>query len=503
MTSNKDIYASIFNNAIQAIILIDRHGIIRDVNPACEEIFGYSQEQLLDQNVSLLMDPPYRDEHDGYIESFLATGEARVIGTGRELLGRHRDGSPIPIELAVSQVVVGEETLFVGMVNDISARKESERLLYLNNKVMRAINAALGGFINANMARKEIFDNLLEKLLDITDSEYGFIGEILHKDDQTPYLKTYAITNIAWNHDTRKLYKENVRNGLEFHNLDTLFGITIRTGEVVISNNPGDDPRSGGMPKGHPSLDAYLGLPLYSGNKLIGMAGISNRPGGYDEELADLLKPLLGTIGSLIAGYQNLHSRRKAEQALYRAQAKLRQMATQDALTGIANRSSLIDQLSDAFEHSKRHGDNFSLLFLDIDHFKSINDDYGHQVGDKALQHAVTVIREHMRPSDIFGRYGGEEFVLGLLDCDAESARHCAERFRAAMQGSSVATDSDGTVINMTISVGVATLDEATTDIDAFINNADQAVYAAKRAGRNCVRSFSRGSTETLEAEPV
>ena len=262
MTSNKDIYTSIFDNAIQAIILIDRQGIIRDANPASEEIFGYNREQLLGQNVSLLMPEPYRDEHDGYIERFLTTGEAKVIGAGRELIAQHRDGTPIPIELAVSRVVVGEETMFVGMVNDITARKESEHLLYLNSKVMRAINTALGGFINANMARREIFDSLLEKLLDITDSEYGFIGEILHKDDHTPYLKTYAITNIAWNHDTRKLYKENVRNGLEFHNLDTLFGITIRTGEVVISNNPGDDPRSGGLPKGHPSLDAYLGLPL-------------------------------------------------------------------------------------------------------------------------------------------------------------------------------------------------------------------------------------------------
>jgi GAF domain-containing protein len=146
------------------------------------------------------------------------------------------------------------------------------------------------------------------------------------------------------------------------------------------------DPRSGGLPTGHPALNAYLGLPLYSGNKLLGMAGISNRPGGYDEELADLLKPLLGTIGSLIAGYQNLNSRRKAERELYRAQAKLRQMATQDPLTGIANRNSLIDQLSDVFERSKQHGDNFSLLFLDIDHFKRINDSHGHQVGDDLLR---------------------------------------------------------------------------------------------------------------------
>jgi predicted signal transduction protein with EAL and GGDEF domain len=102
-----------------------------------------------------------------------------------------------------------------------------------------------------------------------------------------------------------------------------------------------------------------------------------------------------------------------------------------------------------------------------------------------------------MRPSDIFGRHGGEEFVLGLMDCDAENARRCAERIRTTMESSSIATGSGGAEIRPTTSVAVATLDDETTDIDAFINNADQAVYAAKRAGRNCARSFSRGSARS------
>ena len=495
MTLNKNVYASIFDNAIQAIILIDAHGIIRDVNPATEIVFGYSRDELLGQNVSILMPAPYREEHDRYIADYRASGQEKIIGTNREIVARHSDGSSFPVELSVSETLADGELFFVGMINDISVRKESEYLLDINNKVMRAINAALGGFINASVAKREIFDSLLEKLLDITDSEYGFIGEILHRADHTPYLKTYAITNIAWNHEMPK--------GLEFYNLDSLFGYTIRTGEVVISNNPADDPRSGGLPKGHPALNAYLGLPLYSGNKLIGMAGISNRPGGYDEELAELLKPLRGTIGSLIAGYQNLNSRRKAEQELYRAQAKLRQLATQDSLTGVANRSSLIDQLSDVFERSRQDDDVFSLLFIDIDHFKSINDNYGHQIGDQALRHAVEVIREQMRPSDIFGRYGGEEFVLGLLGCDAHSARRCAERLRQAMEQSSLKVAGDSVTIRLTISVGVATLDHGTADIDAFINQADKAVYAAKRAGRNCVCSFSCDDAAALEVEPA
>ena len=259
MTPRHDIYASVFDNAVQAIILIDQNGVIRDVNPATEGIFGYQRNELFGKNVSLLMPSPYGEEHDGYLANYLETGDTHIIGVARETVARHRDGSVFPIELAVSEVVIDEAVFFVGMISDITERKEAEYLLGMNNKVMRAINAALGGFINSNMAKREIFDSLLEKLLDITDSEYGFIGEIRQGEDHTPYLKTFAITNIAWNHETRKFYKENVRNGLEFYNLDTLFGITIRTGEVVISNNPAEDPRSGGLPRGHPPREHLPG----------------------------------------------------------------------------------------------------------------------------------------------------------------------------------------------------------------------------------------------------
>jgi diguanylate cyclase (GGDEF)-like protein/PAS domain S-box-containing protein len=490
MTHPHDIYASVFDNAVQAIILIDQNGVIRDVNPATEGIFGYPRNELFGQNVSLLMPSPHSEEHDGYLANYLETGEAHIIGVGREIVARHRNGSVFPIELAVSEVVIDEAVFFVGMISDITERKEAEYLLDMNYKVMRAINAALGGFINSNMAKREIFDSLLEKLLDITNSEYGFIGEILQREDHTPYLKTFAITNIAWNHETRKFYKENVLKGLEFYNLDTLFGITIRTGEVVISNNPAEDPRSGGLPRGHPSLNTYLGVPLYSGNKLIGMAGMANRADGYDEELAGLIKPLLGTIGSLIAGYQNLSLRRKAEQELYRAQAKLRQMATQDPLTGIANRSSLFDQLGDAFARSRELNRELSLLFIDVDHFKRINDRLGHKAGDNALKQAVAVLQKNMRPGDIFGRYGGEEFIIGLLDCDVENARCSAERIRQAIEQGSVDLGHEREPIKLTVSVGMVTMDTETSDIGALVQNADQAVYAAKQAGRNCVRVY-------------
>ena len=150
-----------------------------------------------------------------------------MIGFGREVDGRHKDGQIIPLELAVTPAQLNGQTMFVGILRDITERRQSEELFRVNNKVMRAVNHALGNIINEGTSTREVFNTALEDLLDVSDSEYGFIGEILQRGG-VPYLKTHAITNIAWNHETRRFYNENVRNGLEFTNLDSLFGVTIR-----------------------------------------------------------------------------------------------------------------------------------------------------------------------------------------------------------------------------------------------------------------------------------
>lgn len=146
---------------------------------------------------------------------------------------------------------------------------------------------------------KDIFEKLLNVLLEVTSSEYGFIGEVLHNGEQ-PFLRTQAITNIAWDKETLKYFEKYSRTGLEFYNLDNLFGVTLKTGEAVISNDPSEDPRAGGLPPGHPKLNTYLGAPLETNGEMIGMVGIANREHGYDEEMLEFLKPLLHTCASLI-----------------------------------------------------------------------------------------------------------------------------------------------------------------------------------------------------------
>ena len=208
---------------------------------------------------------------------------------------------------------------------------------HLNNQaLLAALTTAQQRFIQQEDT-KELFNSLLEVLLGLTQSEYGFIGEVRY-DRDAPYLKTHAITNIAWNEATRRFYEEGAPRGLEFTNLKTLFGQVIVTQAPVIANSPYTDPRRGGLPTGHPKMNAFLGLPFFADNRLNGMVGIANRPGGYDEQICRELEPFLATCTALIEGYRHLRKRQEYQQRLEATIASLEQ--ANDELGTFAYRTS-------------------------------------------------------------------------------------------------------------------------------------------------------------------
>ena len=191
----------------------------------------------------------------------------------------------------------------------------------IESQLLTAITRAQSQFVLSRDARPA-FDGMLDALLRLTKSEYGFIGEVFYEDDGSPYLKTHAITNIAWNDETQRLYDENVEQGLEFRNMNTLFGKAITTGSVVIANDPGNDPRRGGVPKGHPPLNAFLGVPFYYRGKLIGMVGIANREQGYTRELVDAIDPLLSSCTTLILALRARARRELVEKNLRESETR-------------------------------------------------------------------------------------------------------------------------------------------------------------------------------------
>jgi PAS domain S-box-containing protein len=123
---NAAVVRAVVNTVEEAIITIDAQGIVTDLNPAAARVFGYGAEEVIGRNVKMLMPEPYHREHDGYLSAYLSTGEANVIGPGREVTGQRKDGSIFPMELAVSEMVVSRRRMFTGVVRDITERKQIE-----------------------------------------------------------------------------------------------------------------------------------------------------------------------------------------------------------------------------------------------------------------------------------------------------------------------------------------------------------------------------------------
>jgi len=163
----------------------------------------------------------------------------------------------------------------------------------------------------------------------------------------------------------------------------------------------------------------------------------------------------------------------------------LQKVATTDPLTGIANRRVFIDQAAVEMARSSRSGVPLSLVMMDIDRFKEINDSYGHQIGDEVLKEIASRAKDELRGSDLLGRYGGEEFVTLLPDTTKEQAGQLAERLRKIIEAKSFGFD--GVELKITASFGVAEFGGDGSTYEDMINIADQRLYKAKRDGRNQV----------------
>jgi len=167
------------------------------------------------------------------------------------------------------------------------------------------------------------------------------------------------------------------------------------------------------------------------------------------------------------------------------SRAELEMQATHDGLTHLLNRHALEPRLKDEFQRAQRYHQPLSVLMLDIDHFKRVNDTYGHLGGDACLIKLSAMLRENARKQDIVARFGGEEFVLVLPHSEAEPAAMLAERIRGKMENMRIA--HDGQDICCTISIGIATITAHIADEKMLLDLADQALYEAKESGRNRV----------------
>ncbi len=225
--------------------------------------------------------------------------------------------------------------------------------------------------------------------------------------------------------------------------------------------------------------------------------------------LARHIEGRYGETAGTVLTLRDVTRERQAQQELLAAHHRLRrmnselaEMAQTDPLTGLANRRRLMERLTEEYARVQRHGGTLALLLIDLDHFKNVNDRYGHVVGDLALQATAGAIRAMTRPNDLAARFGGEEFVLLLPDTDAAGARSASCRLACRIRALEIDTES-GAAVTLTASLGLANLDESCTSPTMLLERADGALYRAKEAGRDRIAIARLKGYEIIEPETI
>ena len=307
----------LFQSSPDMMCLIGYDGCFKQVNAVFTNTLKLDKTDLLEHPFINFVHPddilPTQQEFQGIL-----TGKNTV-----NFRNRYRLPSGDFVWLEWSATSLLEQNMLFCIVRDVTEQKRNEDSINQNNVMLSTVSQALSDFISSTSPVNP-FDTLLSQLLHLTQSDYGFIGEVLIDELGNPYLKSHSLTNIAWDEATRNFYAQHAGTGLEFRNLSTLFGRVMTTGKPIISNNPMNDPRSGGLPPGHPALNAFLGLPIYSGDQLIGMLGIANRPGGYHEDLMDYLSLFTSTCSNLILAFRSEREKRSTVQQLHHEEAHKR-----------------------------------------------------------------------------------------------------------------------------------------------------------------------------------
>ena len=185
--------------------------------------------------------------------------------------------------------------------------------------------------------------------------------------------------------------------------------------------------------------------------------------------------------------FDELVMRVRAGERVLKLQEELRNLSMRDHLTGLLNRGTILEILNRELAQVRRGVKPASVILADIDHFKSVNDTYGHQVGDGVLVETGKRMLDRLRPYDALGRYGGEEFLIVLPSCDVAAATEVAERVRQNVGESPIITSAGD--LRVSVSLGVASFDEGAANVDAVILAADKALYSAKALGRDRVVS--------------
>ncbi len=315
----------------------------------------------------------------------------------------------------------------------------------------------------------------LRELLDIVDQQVNNLLSV-----KSLLIVSYDRATHKWN----VIYQRGMEPlvSAKDYSLDQgMIGYVIENNEAVMFNSK-KTARAFLERHGRKSIveipDSQMLIPLTVSDQVIGaMSALNYGPQGkfQDNDLR-----LFITIGNQVSiALENA-----------RLFSQVEQLAMYDTLTGLHNRHHFFQDAEQELARAVRYKKPLALAMIDIDHFKAVNDAYGHIAGDLVLRHIAQVCRTTMRKIDIIGRYGGEEFTILMPETSPQNAHRAASRLRQRIE--EAVTYLPGESIRVTVSIGVATLEEGCRDVTSLISCADQALYQAKQAGRNRVRLYER-----------
>jgi diguanylate cyclase (GGDEF)-like protein/PAS domain S-box-containing protein len=443
--------AAVVESSETAVIKLNREGGIVGWNSGAEKIYGYTVDEARGRQASLLF-PPGRPGGMSLILDAMERGEPV---DSHETVCSRKDGRLIDVSFAVLPVRDG-----LGRIVGVSAvaREITEQKA---EEALRKRNAELSALFDVSSALNETItiDTVLPRVLEaITNLGILYIerkGAIFAVEGDRMRLVCHMGTNDDFVH----LHKD-MKVG------DCLCGLAAKTGEVVVSKNSLEDTRHSMSRRSvmyrEMAPHGHVIIPLKTKDRIAGVLCLYLTA---DVDVDDSLIKLLLSIGNQIA--LAIDNARLYEET--------RALSLLDPLTGLANRRLMEISLDKNFASAKRYERPFSVIMLDLDHFKNYNDTYGHVAGDRLLVEVAKMISREVRETDLAVRYGGEEFVIMLPETKLGRACEVAERIRERVLAHGA----------ITVSLGVSTYQQEMENREDIIAMADDALYQAKQRGRN------------------
>jgi diguanylate cyclase (GGDEF)-like protein/PAS domain S-box-containing protein len=441
------------------VCLTDELGYYRMMNDSYCAIYEYERDEMLGQHYSVIMPPDQITTANAHYARLL-TGD---VGIPVERKRQRKDGSIVIIE-AANALVEGEDgqKMVITTVRDITERKHGEEIIRLRLELLEYATTH---------SYAELMQKALDEIGELTSSPIGFY----HFVDENQS----SLTLQAWS--TRTLREFCQTDGQDMHYPIEQAGVwtdCVHQKKPVIHNDYATLPHRKGMPEGHAVVVRELVVPIIRDNLVVAILGVGNKPSDYNDQDVEIVSYIADLAWSIV-------SQKQANEKIRQLNTKLERLAMIDELTNLPNRRAFFIQGEKEVSRAQRYETPFSMLMLDLDDFKNINDTYGHDVGDFVLQQFSHTLIENIREIDTAARMGGEEFSILLPDTEIKNAIKLAERIRSAIEQKCIQVQNHN--IHLTASIGVAAYGKNTASLEAIIKRADNFMYRAKNQGRNQV----------------